>query len=85
MADEIMTGGRMRRVGSRAQVMHGSAHHTSGGLTKKDLKYNKAGRIVSARKSRTAKSKGLLKKWEKKSGVKWTMKNGKPHKVSRKH
>lgn len=34
-------------VGSRAQVMHGTAHHTSGGLTKKDLKYNKYGRIVS--------------------------------------
>lgn len=75
----------MRRVGSRAQVMHGSAHHTSGGLTKKQLKYNKAGRIVSARKSKTAKSKGLLKKWEKKSGFKWTMKNGKPHKVEKKH
>ena len=85
MADVKTGGSHMPRVGTRAQVMHGNAHHTSGGLTKKDLKYNKAGRIVSVRKSRTAKSKGLLKKWEKKSGVKWTMKNGKPHKVSRKH
>jgi hypothetical protein len=25
-------------IGSRAQVMHGTAHHTSGGLTKGDLK-----------------------------------------------
>ncbi len=75
----------MSRIGSRAQVMHGSAHHTSGGLTKKQLKYNKGGRIVSVRKSHTAKSKGLLKKWEKKSGVKWTMKNGKPHKIEHKH
>lgn len=85
MADVVAGGGRMMRVGSRAQVMHGTAHHTSGGLTRKQLKYNKAGRIVSVRKSKTAKSKGLLKKWEKKSGTKWTMKNGKPHKVDRKH
>ena len=28
------------RIGSRAQVMHGTAKMTSGGLTKKDLKYN---------------------------------------------
>ena len=74
-----------RAVGSRAEVMHNTAHHTSGGLTKKQLKYNKAGRIVSIKKSQTAKSKGLLKKWEKKTGVKWTIKNGKPHKMTRKH
>jgi hypothetical protein len=40
-----------KRVGSRAEVMHGTAHHTSGGLTKADLKYNKYGRIVSKAKS----------------------------------
>ena len=40
-----------RAVGSRAQVMHGTAHHTKGGLTKKHLKYNKYGRIVSRKKS----------------------------------
>ena len=28
----------MQSVGSRAQVWHGTAHHTSGGLTKKHLK-----------------------------------------------
>jgi hypothetical protein len=84
MESSDVTGGRMRAVGSRAQVMHGTAHHTSGGLTKKALKYNKSGKIVSARKSKTAKSKGLLKKWEKKTGMRWTIKNGKPHKVSRK-
>jgi hypothetical protein len=76
-------GSHVPAVGSRAEVMHGTAHHTSGGLTKKHLKYNKYGRIVSAAKSRTAKSKGLLKKWEKKSGTKWTIKNGKPHKVTK--
>lgn len=42
-------------IGSRAEVMHGTAIKTSGGLTKKHLKYNKAGRIVSKHKSRTAK------------------------------
>lgn len=36
-------------VGSRAQVFHGHAVHTSGGLKKKDLMMHK-GRIVSRRK-----------------------------------
>ena len=43
-------------VGSRAQVMHGNAKHTSGGLEKKDLKYNKSGCIVSVKKSKQAKA-----------------------------
>lgn len=39
-------------VGSRAQVFNGTAHHTTGGLTKKDLKKNpKTGEIVSKAKS----------------------------------
>ena len=42
-------------VGSRAQVMHGNAKKTSGGLTQKDLKYNKHGRIVSKKVSALAK------------------------------
>jgi hypothetical protein len=37
-------------VGSKAQVFHGTAKHTSGGLTKSDLVKNKHGRIVSRRK-----------------------------------
>ena len=37
-------------VGSKAQVFHGNAKHTSGGLTKSDLVQNKHGRIVSRRK-----------------------------------
>lgn len=37
--------------GSRAQVMHETAFKTSGGLTKKALKYNKHGGIVSVKKS----------------------------------
>jgi hypothetical protein len=55
-------GGATRRVGSRASVMHGTAHHTSGGLTKSDLKYNKWGRIVSKAKSAKAKKDNRLVK-----------------------
>ena len=51
-----MEGGATRRVGSRAQVMHGTAQKTAGGLTKADLKYNKYGRIVSRKKSANMKS-----------------------------
>jgi hypothetical protein len=46
------------RVGSRVQVYHGTAHHTSGGLTRKDLFMNKRGRIVS-RKASAAGKKAL--------------------------
>ena len=49
-------------VGSRAQVYHGTAHHTSGGLTKKNLMMNKWGRIVSAKKHKTAKKEKRLEK-----------------------
>lgn len=44
------------RVGSRAQVMHGNAEQTAGGLKKHHLKYNKHGRIVSKKKSEQGKS-----------------------------
>lgn len=49
-------------VGSRAQVFHGNADTTSGGLEKKDLLKNKHGRIVSALKHKTAKKENRLKK-----------------------
>lgn len=52
----------MTAVGSRSQVMHGTANHTKGGLTKKDLKYNKHGRIVSRRMSQKAKRENRLVK-----------------------
>ena len=39
-----------KTVGSKAEVFHGTAKHTSGGLHKKDLVKNKAGRIVSRKK-----------------------------------
>ncbi len=45
----------MKTIGSRAEVFHGNADHTSGGLEKSDLLKNKRGRIVSARKHKTAK------------------------------
>ncbi len=44
------SGGAMARIGSKAQVFHGTAHHTSGGLTRKDLMKTKMGRIVSRKK-----------------------------------
>jgi len=49
-------------VGSRAQVWHGTSYKTAGGLKKKDLIKNKAGRIVSKTKYETAKrEKRLIK------------------------
>jgi colicin import membrane protein len=49
-------------VGSKAQVFHGSAKHTSGGLTKSDLMKHK-GRIVSRKKHALGKKafKNLVK------------------------
>ena len=43
----------MKSVGSRTEVMHGMAKHTSGGLTKSKMKY-KSGRIVSRKVSSQA-------------------------------
>ena len=39
----------IKTTGSKAEVFHGTAKHTSGGLTKKDLMKHK-GRIVSRKK-----------------------------------
>lgn len=50
-----MAGGAVKAIGTRAEVMHGSAHHTSGGLTRSALKYNKHGRIVSRKASEQGK------------------------------
>ena len=49
-------------TGTRAQVWHGTARHTSGGLTKNDLMKNKAGRIVSRKKHHSAKKDNRLVK-----------------------
>jgi hypothetical protein len=48
--------------GSRIQVMNGTAYKTTGGLCKKDLLMNKWGRIVSAKKYKTAKKEKRLEK-----------------------
>lgn len=49
-------------VGSRAQVWHGTAYKTAGGLTRGDLHQNKHGRIVSKKKHATAKKERRLEK-----------------------
>ena len=49
-------------TGSRAQVHHGTAYQTSGGLKKCDLVMNKHGRIVSKAKHQTAKKEKRLEK-----------------------
>ena len=50
-------------VGTKAQVFHGTAKHTSGGLTKSDLMKTKKGRIVSKKKHALGKKslKNLVK------------------------
>lgn len=49
-----MMGGKIS-YGSYAQVYHGSANRTAGGLTKSDLVMNKRGRIVSRKKMEAGK------------------------------
>ena len=49
-------------VGSRAQVWHGTAYKTSGGLKKNDIIMNKNGRVVSRKKQATAKREKRLEK-----------------------
>ena len=50
----------LKATGSKAEVFHGTAKHTSGGLHKKDLMKSKAGRIVS-RKKHAAGKKAILR------------------------
>ena len=49
-------------IGTRAQVWHGTAYKTSGGLTKGDILQNKNGRIVSRAKHASAKRENRLVK-----------------------
>ena len=65
--------------GSRAQVHNGTAYKTPGGLTKKALKMNKHGRIVSTKKSATAKKENRLGKagYKTRKGVFGAFKDGK--------
>lgn len=66
-------------IGTRAQVWHGTAYKTTGGLTKNDLMQNKAGRIVSKSKHNTAKREKRLVKagYLTKKGQFGFIKNGK--------
>jgi hypothetical protein len=57
-----MTGNFKKTIGTRAEVWHGTAKKTSGGLQKDDLLQNKSGRIVSKAKHNTAKKEMRLKK-----------------------
>ena len=59
----------MRRVGNREEVWHGHAHHTSGGLTRSDLKLNSSGKIVSRRASERARSSNHLGMHKKQRGA----------------
>ena len=52
----------MQTFGSRAEVWHGNAKKTTGGLTKKDLLKNKHGELVSKKKHHTAKREKRLEK-----------------------
>lgn len=51
-----------KTIGSRAEVFHGNAKKTSGGLMKKNLMKNKHGEIVSKKKHLTAKREKRLEK-----------------------
>ena len=72
-------------IGTRAQVWHGTAYKTTGGLCKHDLMQNKAGRIVSKAKHMTAKKdKRLIKAgYLTKKGQFGFIKNGKSMKKGR--
>ena len=65
-----------KTVGSRAEVFHGTAKHTSGGLKKKDLMKNKHGRIVSRKMHKTAK-KSFKKRFGDKMAKPFTKKTAK--------
>ncbi len=52
----------MKTFGSRAEVFHGNAKKTTGGLIKSDLLKNKHGEIVSRKKSVQAKKEKRLEK-----------------------
>jgi hypothetical protein len=46
----MLGGGFKKATGTKAEVFHGTAKHTSGGLFKKHLMKTRAGRIVSKKK-----------------------------------
>ena len=56
-----LTGKMVRAVGSRVQVWNGTAHHTSGGLQRKDMMMSH-GRIVSKSRHELGKKNKTFKK-----------------------
>ena len=80
----------LRTFGSRAEVFHGNAKKTTGGLTKKDLMKNKHGAIVSRKKHLTAKKEKRLEKagYKPKKGkfvvMRKSLKNKSPKRKTRK-
>ena len=73
-------------IGTRAQVWHGTAYKTTGGLCKHHLMKNKAGRIVSKAKHMSAKKDKRLVKagYLTKKGQFGFIKNGKTMRKGRK-
>lgn len=73
-------------IGTRAQVWHGTAYKTTGGLCKHDLMQNKSGRIVSKAKHNSAKREKRLVKagFLTKKGHFGFIKNGKSMRKGRK-
>jgi len=74
-------------IGSRAEVYHGTAFKTAGGLEKKDIMMNKNGRIVSVKKHKTAKKEKRLEKhgyFTKKGKFGYVKKDGKKKRMTRK-
>ena len=72
MTDKLV-GGYSQLVGSRRQVFNGTAKKTGygkSGLTKKDLKMNKHGHIVSIKKSKASRKNKNLGKFLQKRGSK---------------
>ena len=72
--------------GSRAQVFHGTAYRTPGGLKKHDLMKNKRGDIVSKKKHLTAKKEKRLEKagyFTKKGQFGYVRKDTKKHKTTK--
>ena len=75
----------MKTYGSRAQVWHGTAYKTAGGLTKDKIMMNKHGRVVSRKKHNTAKKEKRLEKagYKTKKGQFGSFKVGKDKKAKK--
>ncbi len=86
------TSGKGKAIGSRAEVWHGTADHTSGGLKKGDLMKNKRGLIVSRAKhaigQKMFKKNPELREMAKKMKKKWSKRKSarkSSHSKSKKH